>query len=234
MRGAVGLHLLRAAGLVPFGPRLALGEQLGLQLRHQLGVLAMGGDHHAQFPGQLQRVIQRRVLDAEGALVRQEHLEGGHAVRHQLAQGLLGALVPACHADVEGVVAGAVSGGHLRPGVPAAAQLVASGGGQHLDKGGGAADQRGLAGRGVGVLGKRSHERQMDMHVRVDKAGEDVLAARVDGFAALRRYQVLADQRDGLTLDQHVCPVLLFCRDDLAVLDEQGHSSFLAGCLTDG
>jgi hypothetical protein len=41
-----------------------------LQLGHQLRVLAVRRDDHAQPPGQFQRAVQFAIVDAKGALVR--------------------------------------------------------------------------------------------------------------------------------------------------------------------
>ena len=50
------------------------------------------------------------------------------------------------------------------------------------------------------------HEGQVDVHVRVDESGEDVLAGGIDHFSAGRRFEVRADARDGFVFDEDVCP----------------------------
>ena len=57
-------------------------------------------------------------------------------------------------------------------------------GAKHFDERRRAADKRGLAGRFVGVLGKRAHERQINMHMRIDEAGENKFARGIDHFRA--------------------------------------------------
>ena len=52
----------------------------------------------------------------------------------------------------------------------------AAAGAAHFDERGRAADERGPAAGVVGVLRERAHERQVDVDVRIDEAGEDVLA----------------------------------------------------------
>ena len=56
----------------------------------------------------------------------------------------------------------------------------------HLNVCGRAADQSGYAGRLVRILGERSHERKIDVDVRIDKPGKHELARRVDHFRVRR------------------------------------------------
>ena len=58
------------------------------------------------------------------------------------------------------------------------------------------------------------------MRVRIDAAGHDVAAARVEHLAAL---QVLPDRGDLLALDQHIGAQVKVGGDDGAVLDDFGH-----------
>ncbi len=51
-------------------------------------------------------------------------------------------------------------------------------------------------------LAKRAHERQVDMHVRVDEAGKDVFAAGINDPCAFGGRQVLADLGDGFAFNQ--------------------------------
>src|SRR5690554_2086523 len=221
--GAVRLHPLGATGLVPLRADLAFRQQARLQLRHDLVVLAVGSHHHAQLPRQPERLEQLLVVHAEEALVGEEDLERRHAVLHQLAQGGFRLIVELGDAYVEGVIAGAVAGRQLVPVPVARLQVLQARGRQHLYIGGGAAHQRRLAAGGVRVLGDRAHERQVDVHVRVDEAREDVLAAGVYHFGAVRCLQVLADGGDRLVLDVDVGHHAAAGVDDLAVLYEQAH-----------
>jgi hypothetical protein len=91
----------------------------------------------------------------------------------------------------------------------------------HLDQRGGAAHQRGLAGADVVVLGERAHEGQVDMHVRVNEAGEDVFAGGVNHRRVRWRVQVFADARDLLAFAVNVRLGLSVCGNDRAVFDQQ-------------
>ena len=104
-------------------------------------------------------------------------------------------------------------------------RLVGAGGAAHFDERGGAADEGGPAAGVVGVLRERAHEGQVDVDVRVDEAGEDVLADRVDDFGAGRRGQVAADGGDRFAFAEDVGDVLVGGGGDLAVFDQQGHEN---------
>ncbi len=47
MMHALRFHKRGTAPVMPFRPGLAFGEQLLLQLRHEVGIFAMGGRDHA-------------------------------------------------------------------------------------------------------------------------------------------------------------------------------------------
>src|ERR1039457_3635595 len=77
------------------------------------------------------------------------------------------------------------------------------------------------------IFGERAHAWQIDMHVRINEAGEDVLAARVNDLGARRRRDVWLDARNGLVGAVDVCDVAISGGDDFAVLDEQSHARFV-------
>ena len=93
----------------------------------------------------------------------------------------------------------------------------------HFDKGRGAADERSPAGRLVRVFRKRAHERQVDVNVRIDEAGEDILPGRVDHLGVVRRVEVAVDLRDRFVFAKNVGDVAVRRRDNLAILDQDAH-----------
>ena len=99
-------------------------------------------------------------------------------------------------------------------------------GAAHFDERRRAADERRPAARVVVVFRKRAHERQIDVHVRIDEPGKHVLAAGVDHLGAARRRQVAADRGDRFAFAQDVGDVLIGCRGDLAVFDEKRHTNW--------
>ena len=224
---AFGLDDGRPAVVMPFGPGLALGQQLVLQLQDQVRVLAMRGRDDPELPGQPQSPVKLLVGEAERALVGQVDLEAADAAFDDLHQLPLRRLVAARYGHVEGEVAGAVALGFAQPQLEPRHRLLAAVRPQHLDQGRRAAHQRGLAGRLVRILGERAHARQIDVHVRVDEAGKDVLAGGVNDFRAGRRRDVWLDARDGLVGAEDVGHVALSGGDDFAVLDEQRHARFV-------
>ena len=218
--GAFGLHAFGAAGFVPFGASFTLGEQLLLQFRYEVGVLTVSRDHHVQLLCQLAHLIKRVVINAKGPFIRQKHLEGLHALPHQLAQVALSLVVPVGHADMKTVVAGAFAVGHARPEVPSVHQVFITRRREHLDISGRPADQCGLGTRRVGVLGKRAHKRQMDVNVRVNEAGKHEFAAGINHAGIRWSAQILANLRDLLALHQHIGLEPLAVRNNFTILDE--------------
>ena len=142
-----------AAPVMPFGAGLAFGEQFLLQLEHEVGVFAVGGDDHAEFLGEPHRVIQLFVGDAERALVREENLEAADASLDDLGELVFAFLVQARHGLVKREIAGTMALGFAEPELEAVGQrLLRAGLADHLDDGGRAADERGFAAGFVRVL----------------------------------------------------------------------------------
>ena len=72
------------------------------------------------------------------------------------------------------------------------------------------------------------NERQLHVGVRIDPAREQQLPRRVDD--PVRRdletaLETVPDQGHGLPLDENVCPVVVYRRDDASVLDQYAHPS---------
>ena len=89
----------------------------------------------------------------------------------------------------------------------------------HLNKSRRPADQRGATCRLMRVLRRSAHERQIDMHMRVDKTGEDILSCRVNNLTLVRHIQIPADACDRLVLAVNIRDVALLRRNNLAVLN---------------
>ena len=129
----LGFDARRPARFVPLRSRLSLGDQLLAQLGDDLRVLAVRRRDHAELLGELQRVEQFVVLDAEEPLVRQKHFERRDPVIDDLAQLPLRLLVELRDRHVERVVAGTVSLGLCLPELVALQRIVLTAGARHLD-----------------------------------------------------------------------------------------------------
>ena len=70
------------------------------------------------------------------------------------------------------------------------------------------------------VLAVGAHEGQVDVHVWVDKTGENKLAGRVDDLGAVGYLQILADVGDGFVFDIDVGLDAFVGGDDLAAPDK--------------
>ena len=99
-------------------------------------------------------------------------------------------------------------------------------GAAHFDERRRSADERRPAARVVVVFGERAHERQIDMHVRIDESRKHILAGGIDDFGAARRRQVVADRGDRFAFAEDVGNVLVGCRGDLAVFDKKRHTNW--------
>ncbi len=202
--GAFGFDGFRAAGLVPLGAGLALGEQFLLQAAHQFGVFAVRGDDDAESFGELERLVHLAVVNAEEVLVSEEDFERRDAVGHDLAELGFGFVVEFGDGHVESVVAGAVAFGFGFPELITFQRIVIARGAAHFDIGGGAADQRRDAGGFVRIFGEGRHEGQIDVDVGIDEAGENQFAGGIDDFGAGGDFEVLADAGDGFVFDVDV------------------------------
>jgi len=221
--GPFGLDGFWAARLVPFGAGFAFGEELLLQAHDQFRVFAVRGDDDTEFLGKSQGLKHLGVVNTEEILVSEEDFEGSSTVGDDLAELRFGFAAEFGDRHVEGVVAGGIAGGFGFPEIVAGEGVVVSIRAAHFDVGGGAADEGGNAGGFVCVLGKGSHERKIDVDVRVDEAGEDELGGGVDDFGAWRRVEMFTDARDGFIFDVDIAGDAGADGDDVAVTDEERH-----------
>src|SRR5882724_12065258 len=93
---------------MPLGASLPLSEQLLLQTRNELRILAMRRDDHTQALGEFQCLIHLAIVDAEEVLIRQKYLERRGAVgdnRPQLRFRLVDKLRDR---HMKGIIAGAL------------------------------------------------------------------------------------------------------------------------------
>ena len=219
------MHPLRLDGrrpgrFVPFGAGLFLAEQLVLKLGDHLRVLAVGRHDHTHLLRQLQRSVKFRIIDAERSLVGEEDLPRRGAVVHDPLENVRRLVVEASDAEVERVVARRLAGRLRLPELVRLPGIVGPARTDHLDQRRGAADQGRPARAFVGVLGERPHERQVDVHMRIDEAGEDVPAGRIDHLGVFRRRQIRADRRDRFAFAEDVALEAGVRGHDLAVADE--------------
>src|SRR5947209_2115291 len=68
------------------------------------------------------------------------------------------------------------------------------------------------------------HERQIDVHMRIDESGKDKLATRVNDLRSGWRRKAAAYPRDRLSFTPQIGPTAAIGRYDFTVLDQQGHT----------
>jgi len=192
----------------------AVADRVGGAGLHGLGrhdvdrhpVLGMHHDQPAVLRGLLHRPEDRPVVAVEHAWVRGEELEVGHALADQRVHLLERVVVDVAHDHVEAVIGDRVALGLGVPGIEAVTQRLATRLDREIDDGRGAAEGGGAGPRLEGVLRERPAERQLHVRVNVDRAGDHVLAGRVDRLVGGHpgRGQVGADRRDRFAIDEHV------------------------------
>ena len=89
----------------------------------------------------------------------------------------------------------------------------------------------GAARAGVKVVGGRGvADVEVKMRMRVDKAGEEQLAAHVDDLCAVH-CQSFADSSDLLAVHQHIRNAGACRRDDRAALEQRFHNQIILSCI---
>ncbi len=157
----------------------------------------MRGDHHPQLRRQRERFIKFRVLDPERALVGQEHFERGDPfLENNRPEIIRRRLIEARDAHVKGVVAGGYPSGLALPQGDRLARIVVAGGTAHFDQGRRAAHQRRPAAARIVIFRESPHERQVDMHMRIDETRKEVFAARIYHLRTLGRIDLPTDADD--------------------------------------
>ncbi len=205
--GAVARHQLRRVM-----PRDQLVEHARRLRVHQ--------EHGAVLPHLLERAEERAIVRLPSLrLVDHELLEGGEAALHH-PRDLRLVLGVAGDADVEGVVDQRLPLGLPEPVVGGLAERFAGVGDGEVDHGGDAAP-RARAGAGAVVVGRDgAAERQLEMDVHVEHAGQHVVAVGVDHVGARARLEVGAEGRDLLPRDADVADEAAGGGDDVAALDD--------------
>jgi len=182
------------------------------------------GGHGAEFERALEAVHQGFVVAHDGVFVGHEVLEAVHALLlHQRAHVGAHLLAPPGDGDVKAVVRRRL-GGPAAPLAVGVEQGLLRVGDDEVDDARRAAGQaRGRAREEV-VHGRRAHEGQLHVRVRVYAAGQQVLAARVEhaGACGCLRRGVGAHGGDAARDAQHVGTLGAVGVDDDAAADQKG------------
>jgi len=223
MAGAFGLDGFGAAGFVPFGTDFAFGEELLLEPGNEFGVFAVRGDDDAKFFRESESLKHFGIVDTEEILVGQENFEGGGTIGDDFTELRFRFSDEFRDGHVEGVVAGGVAGGFGLPELIAGERVLVAIWAAHFDVRGSAAEERGDAGGFVSVFGEGGHEREIDVDVGIDEAGEDELAGGVDDFGVEGHVEIFADTSDGFVFGVNVGSNAGAGGDDFAVADKERH-----------
>ena len=220
----LALHFGRAGMGVALGADLARLHELLLQFGDDVAVFGMDQRQRPKFSAAGERGVHLVILDHQRALVGHEMLEGVDAHLHDLGHLLPDRLVPAGDRDVPADVDADLAVRLAVPVLDRVHQRPVRAGQDEID------DHRRPAGRGgggaafEGLGGGGPHEGHFQMGVRVDAAGDDIGAGRVDHGVAL---QVRPDGGDPFTLDQDVGLPHAVGGDEGSPLDDGGHSPVL-------
>jgi hypothetical protein len=198
------LNGFRPTRLVPLGTCFAFGEQRLLQTADQLRILAMSCDDHAQFLRQGKRLIHFAIVYPKKVFVGKEDFEGSRPVTHDLAQLGLRVLIESAYRHMEGVIAGAPVLGFILPQAISCQRVLRPGWAAHLNYCCRAADECRHAGRLMSIFGKRRHEGQIDVYMRIDEPGEDPLSACIDYLRTGWNRQIRANSGDRLILNVYL------------------------------
>jgi hypothetical protein len=102
----------------------------------------------------------------------------------------------------------------------------------HFDKRRRPANERGLAGGFVRVFRERSHERQINVDMRIDEPGKNIFASGVDDFRSRRGWRsrlgcgdLLFNACDGFVFAEDVSDVTFARSNDFTVFDEKRHNA---------
>lgn len=215
-----GFDAGRAAVIMPLRADLALGDQFFLEFCNDHFVFAVSGGDHSQRLGEFEGVVEFFVIDAKGPFVGQKDLKRRDAVADDLAQLAFDAGIVAGDGHVVSVVTSGLTFAVGVPCVPCSEGFIAAHGDTEVDKGGRPSHQGCLTGRCIGVFGKCSHKREVDVCVWIDKTGEDIFSCCIDHGGIGRRGDIFFDACDGFAFTVDVGGVAFACGDDLAVLDQ--------------
>ena len=184
----------------------------------------MRGDDDAEFLCQLERAIKFRVVHAKRTFVGEKDFERADASLHNFAELFLGPVVEFRHAHVKREIARGFADGVFHPKFETLQRVVLAAGAAHFDERRRAADERSLAAGHVGVLRKRAHERQINVDMRINEAGENKFPFRVNHLRAVRWREVAVNVRDGFVFAQDVGHVAFARGHDFAIFNQYAHN----------
>ena len=220
---ALGFDARRTAFVVALRTCDTSCQDLFLSLGDKGFVLAVRSRHDAQFFCQLEGLIKFAIVDSEGALVGEENLERLNALRHDFAKLRGGAIVEFGHTHVERIVTCGLAAGLAFPYFESLAWLHGSRWTAHVEDRRCSANESRLGPGFVVVLCIGTHEGEVNMRVRVNESGEDVLSRGVDDFRAGRGIYLAVDARDGFVLTPDVGDIVRVAGYDFAVFDQEAH-----------
>src|ERR1017187_633494 len=223
MMHALGLDARRTAGLVKFRASLASGNQFLATLAHERFVLTMRGDDDAEFLRQLERAIKLRVVHAKRTFVGEEDFERTDATPYNFAKLFLGCVVKLRHAHVKGKIASGLADGLFHPKLETFQRVILARRTTHLNERGGAANERRFAAGDVIIFGKRAHERQVNVDMRVNEAGKNKFPLRINHLRAFRWRDAAVNARDGFVFAKNVRDIAFAGGDDFAVFNKNAH-----------
>src|ERR1017187_6814714 len=209
MMHALGLDARRTAGLVKFRASLASGNQFLATLAHERFVLTMRGDDDAEFLRQLERAIKLRVVHAKRTFVGEEDFERTDAAFDDFAKLLLGFVIELRYAHGKREIARGLTDGLFHPKLKTFQCVVFACRTAHLDERRRAANERGFAAGNVIVLRERAHERQIDVNMRINEAGENKFSFGVNDIRTFWWSDAAVNTRDDFAFAKDVRDVAL-------------------------
>ena len=122
--GSHACHSQRGVDSAPAGPRqrmplgsgVTFGKRLGGECFDHIPILAVCHYQHAVIAGDLHRLENAAIVDAQAAVVGREHLECGDAHFPQIRDPACNPFIEAGQVHVEGIIDGCLLR-HLHPGI---------------------------------------------------------------------------------------------------------------------
>src|SRR5438477_2414915 len=183
----------------------------------------MRRNNNAEFFCKSERGVKFFVRDSERAFVSEKDFETAVPALHDFHEIALSFVVVARDTHMEGEIAGTLALRFAEPEFESFERFIAAARANHLYESRRPADERGAARALMGILGKRAHERQVDVHVRIDEPGKDIFSDGVDYLRVVRRGEIAIDSCDRFTLAKNVGDVAPARSHHLPVFDEKSH-----------
>ena len=219
----LGLGLRRAAEGVRRRRKRACGLLFGDERIDHAGVLAVHADDAAETLHLAQGVEHGLIADHHRG-IGHVHFEGGDALVEHLGQLGADAVVPVVDGHVEAVVAAGLPVRLLMPAGKAGVERFALVRAGKVDDGRRAAAQGGAAAGVEVVRCDGVADLKVEVCVRVEKAGEQQLAADVD-LLGLRAGKRLADGLDAFAVDEQIGFPAAGSADDHAAFQQLFHTN---------